>query len=155
MASIALFGCAAPVDHAPAEMVAFRKNGVDYQWALIHGSGGSLTLVRMNGVGGGTPQALISCDDRERGGMQFRGDLAHAGTVSISTPDARFAVEATPRDGFDTPVVQGEGRFPSGWFRALAGTDVVTFASGDRVFDVPAPGAPAVEHYERYCRRLG
>lgn len=135
-------------------MVAFRKDNADYQWALIHSDRGTLSLLRMDGVGSGTPQIMMTCKNSRQGGLQLRGVLANAGDISVSTPGARFAVDAAPREGFEVTVVQGEGRFPVGWFRALAAADVVTVTSGDTIFDAPGPRADAVGHYERYCRRL-
>lgn len=148
-------GCAPSVDPAPANRVAFNSEGAAYEWQLAHGSSGSLMLVRLDDIGRGRPQVMITCDDRQTGGLQFRGALAGDGALSASTPDARFVVDAVAVDGFDTAVAQGAGRFPSGWFRALAATNVVRFESSEAVFETPAPGAAAVGHLERYCRTLG
>lgn len=152
---LSLVGCSPKVDSGPDKIGSFQRNGLTYQWAVANGVVGGLSLLRFNSVHSGSPNIIMTCQNRLRGGLQLRDDLARSGPISISVDDVRFTVDATFQDGFEVPVVQGEGYFPNGWFLALAAAQTVTIKSGDgEAVMFQGPSAPAVDQYKRYCTEL-
>ncbi len=146
-----LAGCTSRTDRAPPRPL-FDLGGVPHEWALAHGKVGGLILSRLDGTGRGTPVLVMTCDDSTRGGLQVRFPEATAGPMRLQAGDKTFQVEARQKD--DLWAVQGEGRFPAGWFEAFAAADTLRLSYGTRALAVPAPGAPSVEHYARYCDLL-
>ncbi len=151
---LGLAGCSSPVDRAPPSEV-FRKDGKTYEWGLAHGVTGGLFILRRDSAGHGVPYVVMTCDNRRRGAVQLRGDLAHAGPVEITARGVTFSAETIledPSRGVG-PIAEGKGYFAPDWFHALSAADVVTVSSGGRVFEAPGPGA-AADHYKRYCTTL-
>ena len=153
-AVLALAACAPPVDHAPPRPT-FVLDGATYEWALAHGAKGGLLLLQMDGVGTGKPIVIMTCRNRTLGGLQIRYSEARQGPVTVEAGDATFAVDAVAVNDLNTPAFEGEGPLPTGWFRALAKAEVLQITYETKTVVVQGPGAPSVEHYERYCTRLG
>lgn len=146
-----LAGCNSQTNRAPPRPL-FDLGGVPHEWALAHGKAGGLILSRLDGAGRGAPVVVMTCDDTTQGRLQVRFPDATQGPMSVRAGEKIFGVQARRRDDFW--AVEGEGRFPAGWFEALAAADTLSFSYGPQTLAVPAPGAPSVEHYARYCEQL-
>ena len=146
-----LAGCNSKTDRAPPRPLV-DLGGVPHEWALAHGNKGGLILSRLDGAGRGSPVVIMTCDDSTRGGLQVRFPEATQGPVSLQAGEKTFGIQARRRNDFWG--FEGEGRFPDGWFEALAAADTVRLSYGTRTLAVPAPGAPSVENYARYCDEL-
>lgn len=125
-----------------------------YEWVLAHGVTGSLSLSRIEPGGIGRPFLIMSCRNLSVGRLQIRDATAGEGALSVLAAGENFSVPSAPEDARAGPSFSGEGLLPPDWFDMLAMSTTLTIGYGGKTLEVPAPGAAAVGHYERYCTKL-